>query len=89
MVLAIDPGAKFVEPDPTDEARQFFGPVAAELGSSQAGFAQHIGRSVYAIHQVAAPDREDKNARVVVSYKSGRVLVAVDDGKGRAGGKTI
>ena len=89
MVLAIDPGAKFVEPDPADEARQFFGPVAAELGSSHAGFAQHIGRSVYAIHQVAAPDREDKNARVVVSYKSGRVLVAVDDGKGRAGGKTI
>lgn len=82
MVLAIDPGAKFVVPDVAQETGQYFGPVAAELNAPAVGFAQHVGRSVYAIHDTAAPERE-AHAAVVVNYKSGAAHAAVDDGKGR------
>ena len=82
MVLAIDPGAKFVVPNSTQDSGHYFGLVAAELEAPEAGFAQHVGRSVYAIHDAAPPERE-ANELVVVNYKDGAAVVTLDGANGR------
>lgn len=84
MVLAIDPGAKFVTPDPTKTSEQFLGPVAAQLDGSEACFAQHVGRSVYALHTLAVPEHEAEQ-RLSVRYQQGVARITVEQAKGRDG----
>jgi hypothetical protein len=86
-MLAIDPRATFIVIDPMLESPiKHTGPVAADLAGQ--GFAQHVGRSVYAIHAILAPqDHEDK--AITGQYKNGRPNVTIptpkkDTGKGRS-----
>lgn len=84
MVLAIDPGAKFVVPDTEKSPVPFVGPIAAALDAPDVGFAQHVGRSVYAIHVTTVPEHAG-DLQVEVNYRSGKAVVVVADGKGRGG----
>ncbi|AVA38276.1 relaxase/mobilization nuclease domain-containing protein [Cupriavidus metallidurans] len=71
MVLGIDPRAKFEIADPADESRLYVGPVASALAEAQPMFAQHIGRSIYVIHQQAAPAGHEGQV-IEVRYRAGR-----------------
>lgn len=83
MVLAIDPRATFVIADPSDSKQLYVGSVAATLGDSESGFAQHTGRSVYALHAFDVPERHNDTA-IEVRYLSGNASVRIpDQGKGR------
>lgn len=88
MVLSIDPDAKFETTD-TSKHRLYSGPVVATLDSSShdLGFAQKIGRDVYALHLVRAPEHH-KNENIDIQYHDGQAIVTLSDhekGKGRAG----
>lgn len=88
MVLAIDPRAQFVIPDTQDSQPQYTGPIAATidyLETTTPGFAQHIGRGVYALHMTGTPAIPDNNS-IEVRYRSGQPIINIQDhkkGKGR------
>jgi len=69
MVLAIDPRAEFLIPDKCDSHKIYIGPVAAAFTNedSTQGFAQHLGRSVYALHPTNAPTHHN-NANIEIQY---------------------
>jgi hypothetical protein len=72
-VLSIDPHAKFTIPDISDNKRIFTGPIAVTIiknENTQSGFAQHIGRGVYALHPIDASDHPDR-AILEVQYHDG------------------
>lgn len=81
LVLSIDPRATFVTPDPTDSKKAFHGVVVATL-DDDLGFAQHIGRGVYALHPSVAPADHGK-AAIEVKYSEGKAIARI--GKGRKG----
>lgn len=72
-VLSIDPHAKFIIPDTSDNKRIYTGPVAVTINKNeniQSGFAQHIGRGIYALHPIDASDHPN-NAVLEVQYHDG------------------
>ena len=78
-VLSIDPHAKFITPDITDYKRIYRGPLAALVikgEATQPGFAQHIGRGLYALHLIEAADYTN-NALLEIQYHNGQAVVAV------------
>ena len=78
-VLSMDPRAKFIIPDVTDDKRTYTGRVVAIINKNetqQPGFSQHIGRGLYALHPIAAPS--DSNKEVInVKYDNGQVVATV------------
>lgn len=84
-VLAIDPNAEFEIPDTSNGQRIYSGPVVASyqaLAASQ-GFAQHIGRSVYALH-TGSIQPENVNASINVQYRGGQFHVTLSKlGRGK------
>ena len=82
LVLAIDPTATFVEPDPTANARTYSGKVAATLKTPQTGFAQRIGGGKYALHEIDAPAHADNNV-LNVRYNADKITVTVEKAKGQ------
>jgi hypothetical protein len=78
-VLSMDPHAKFIIPDNADDKRTYTGLVVALINKNetqQPGFAQHIGRGLYALHPIAAPS--DSNTVVIkVIYDSGQAVATV------------
>ncbi len=84
MVLAIDPHAEFIIPDISDSHKIHVGPVAVALTTDDNGhgFAQHVARSVYALH-LAAPPEQHNNANVEIQYRDGLAVATVTGvGKG-------
>ncbi|MHB1619704.1 MAG: relaxase/mobilization nuclease domain-containing protein [Sulfuricella sp.] len=87
-VLSIDPRAEFVIPDPSSSHITYTGIVAATIDpteGAESGFAQHIGRGVYALHLANAPDNHNNNA-INVQHCNGQAVATVPDrekGKGR------
>src|SRR3989338_961542 len=71
-ILSIDPHAKFVIPDPADSYTSYDGPVAAIQDGTQ-GFAQRIGRGIYAIHPTLAPENHN-NTNIEVRYQNGQPI---------------
>ena len=89
MVLSINPDAKFETPDTSDKRRLYSGPVVAALDSSNSdlGFAQKVGRDMYALHRARAPEHHN-NENIDIQYRAGQAVVTLSDhekGKGRAG----
>jgi hypothetical protein len=79
QVLSIDPDASFVIPDSSDKATRYIGPVATALepaNGSEPGFAQHIGRGVYALHFADVPDNHGNNT-INVQYRKGIAVITV------------
>lgn len=74
-VLAIDPCAKFVIPDAANSHVLYAGPVAASL-DDMIGFAQHIGRGVFALHPTLAPENHN-NVSIEVRYQNGQPITTV------------
>jgi hypothetical protein len=74
MVLAIDSGAKFVIPDMYDSHKIYNGPVAAV--DADLGFAQHIGRGTYALHQTEARELHGITS-IKVQYQNGIAVVSL------------
>ena len=78
-VLSIDPRAKFIIPDVTDDKRTYTGRVVAIINKNetqQPGFAQHIGRGLYALHPIDAPG--DSNQGVIkVEYDNRQAIATV------------
>ena len=78
-VLSIDPHAKFIIPDNADDKRTYTGLVVALINkneNTQSGFAQHIGRRLYALHPIDAPG--DSNMEVIqVKYDNGQAIATV------------
>ena len=78
-VLSIDPHAKFIIPDNADDKRVYTGFVVANINkneTTQSGFAQHIGRRLYALHPIDAPG--DSNMGVIqVKYDNGQAVATV------------
>ncbi len=86
MVLAIDPHAEFVIPDISDSHKIYAGPIAVALTTdgNGHGFAQHVARSVYALH-LAAPPEQRNNANVEIQYRDNLAVATVTGvGKGKA-----
>lgn len=84
-ILSIDPHAKFVIPDSADSHTSYDGPVAAIHDETQ-GFAQRIGRGIYAIHTTSAPENHN-NTNIEVRYRNGQPITTIPDhqkGKGRS-----
>lgn len=82
MVLAIDPLAVFEIPDTSNGQKIYSGPIVASCSSSR-GFAQHIGRGVYALHGCRAPGNHN-NVSIVVQYRNGIALVTLSEvGRGK------
>lgn len=77
MVLAVDPKAVLIEASAGDESRVYSGPVVAEMTGDTPMFAQHIGRGVYAVHRILAPD-DHADRLVEVRYRAGTASAAVD-----------
>lgn len=78
-VLSIDPRATFVIVDPLNSPHPHFGPIAAVLENGEQGFAQHTGRSVYALHPIAAP-KGHHEAVIEISYdKNGTPSIKIPD----------
>ena len=78
-VLSIDPHAKFITLDIADSKRVYSGLVVATINKNetqQPGFAQHIGRGVYALHLIEIPDYPN-NAVLEVHYHNGQAVAAV------------
>ncbi len=87
MVLAIDPRAEFIIPDSSTSHATYSGPVAAVFTSEEPaqGFAQHLGRSLYALHSTDAPAHHG-HANITVQYRDGVAIVTVHAiGKGKDG----
>lgn len=85
MVLAIDPHAAFVIPDTSNSQKIYSGPVVVSCPTpaSSQGFAQHIGRDVYALHIGSAPGNHG-NASVAVQYRDGLLYMTLPEvGKGK------
>lgn len=83
-VLSIDPRANFVIVEPGASTNPYVGPIAAELEDAL-GFAQHTGRSVYALHPVAPPKNHNE-AVIEVRYKNNEPAIKIlgqEKGKGR------
>jgi hypothetical protein len=74
-VLAIDPCAKFVIPEAANSHVLYAGPVAASL-DDMIGFAQHIGRGVFALHPTLAPENHN-NVSIEVHYQNGQAITTV------------
>jgi Relaxase/Mobilisation nuclease domain len=78
-VLLIDPHAKFIIPDIADSKRIYRGLVVATINkneTTQSGFAQHIGRGLYALHPIDASG--DSNTEVIkVKYDNGQAIATV------------
>jgi hypothetical protein len=78
-VLSIDPYAQFVLPDIADNKREYTGSVVATINKNetqQNGFAQHIGRGLYALHPIDASG--DSNTEVIkVKYDNGQAIATV------------
>ena len=75
-VLSIDPRAKFIIPDVTDDKRTYTGRVVAIIiknETQQPGFAQHIGLGLYALHPIKAPDDSNKGV-INVKYDNGKAV---------------
>ena len=94
-VLSIDPRAQFVTYNNADANKVYTGPVAASFenqnttteGDQQnTGFAQHLGRSVYAIHPIDPP-KAHQNSDVEVRYTNEQPIATIaikkDKGLGR------
>lgn len=82
MVLAIDPGAKFVIPDISNSYKIYSGPVAAV--DSDHGYAQRLERGAYALHQTKAPEHHN-NASIKVQYHNGLAATSIQTAtKGKA-----
>jgi hypothetical protein len=83
MVLAIEPRAKFMIPDPSTNF-VYSGIVVAMLDGN-AGFAQHIGRATYALHILSLP--EEFVGAIDVQYRDGASQITsmreADKGKDR------
>ena len=78
-VLSIDPHAKFIIPDIADNERIYTGLVVATINkneTTQSGFAQHIGRGLYALHPIDAPGNSSQGI-IKVQYDNGQVLTTV------------
>jgi hypothetical protein len=85
MVLAIDPRAEFVIPDISVSHTIYSGPVAATFSAEDPaqGFAQHLGRGLYALHPTNAPALHNQ-ANIVVLYRDGIAVATVFGvGKGK------
>ncbi|NOT20611.1 MAG: relaxase/mobilization nuclease domain-containing protein [Sideroxydans sp.] len=78
MVLAIDPRAEFVIPDISLCHTIYSGPVVATYTAEDPalGFAQHLGRSVYALHPTNAPEHP-KNTSLEIQYREGLPIVTI------------
>jgi hypothetical protein len=74
MVLAIDPNAKFVIPDMYDSHKIYNGSVAAV--DADLGFAQHLGRGTYVLHQTKVPEHHN-NASISVQYHNEVAVVSL------------
>ena len=87
-VLSIDPRAKFIIPDIADNKRVYRGLVVATINkneTTQSGFAQHIGRGLYALHPIGAPNDSNKGV-IKVKYDNGQAVTTVlkhEKAKGR------
>lgn len=84
LVMSIDPRATFVTPDSENSKLSFYGVVVAAL-EGDLGFAQHIGRGVYALHPSAAP-ADHGNTAIEVKYAAGKPVAKVSkdrNGQGR------
>lgn len=87
LVLATNPDAQFVVPDPSDIHRLYTGPVVASLDPSEGiGFAQSIGRGVYVLHSIDAPALH-KNNSIDVKYSDGLLVATVPDHQKGKGGQ--
>jgi hypothetical protein len=78
-VLSIDPDAKFIIPDIADNKRIYRGSLAASVikgEATQSGFAQHIGRGIYALHLIETADYPN-NPVLEVQYHNGQAVVTV------------
>lgn len=74
MVLSIDPRATFVIPDVSDGTKSYIGPVVSGIDQIEdhvQGFAQHIGRGVYALHQFTLTENHN-NSPIEVRYHNGQ-----------------
>lgn len=80
QVLSIDPKASFAVPDNADR-KTYSGVVATSLEDGT-GFAQHLGRGIYAIHLAPTPD--ERVLPVDVQYKKGVPVITTKD-LGKAG----
>ena len=87
-VLSIDPRATFVIAEQSNENYPYIGLIAAITESKDgdaAGFAQHTGRGIYALHATAAPlDHSDGIVEVI--YRNGQPVIKAmtqKDGQGR------
>lgn len=70
QVRDIDPGARFVEVDRHDGDRTYVGPVVVRSQEEPSLCAQHLGRSMYALHNLpASPDEHDQ--RTIIRYTAG------------------
>lgn len=79
MVLSIDPRAEFIIPDTLDSNRIYTGPVVSTTDHVEGIdpiFAQHIGRGVYAIHPINAPELRN-NATVEVKYHNKLPVITI------------
>lgn len=88
QVLAIDPRANFVIPDLSDSQRLYAGPVATYLDTTNnatSGFAQHLGRGIYALHMTDIPEH-DNDAILEIQYRNGEATVTIKD-KGKEKGR--
>ena len=78
-VFSIDPHAKFIIPDIADSKRVYRGLVVAAInqnGTMQSGFAQHIGRGLYALHPIDAPSNSSQGI-IKVKYDNGQAVATV------------
>ena len=78
-VLSIDPFAQFVLPDIADNKREYTGSVVATINKNETqknGFAQHIGRGLYVLHPIKAPDESNKEV-INVKYDNGQAIATI------------
>ena len=83
-VLTIDPHAKFTIPDIADNKRVYTGLIVANINkneTTQSGFAQHIGRGLYALHSIEIPDYPNNAVLEVKYHNSQAVATALKHGK--------
>jgi len=82
LVLAIDPSATFVIPDPFNSPQPFIGKITAKLGDAERLFAQHTGRSVYVLHDIEPPN-DHNDSSIEVLYRQGQARIKIDRGQGQ------
>jgi hypothetical protein len=82
-ILSIDPRATFIDPDKEEENRTYIGQIAITLPSPAEGFAQHLGRSEYALHLAPTPT-EITTANITIKYKNKvPVIIEIENKKGK------